>query len=87
MYHPRFKGNHREIGLKYGGLLKKNNIDLFGLTNLDDFQFDYGIQSERVLRKCFPEACDEIRGIAEGNPLRRKFKEDLRFNKIFIYHS
>lgn len=24
---------------------------------------------------------------AEGNPLRRKFKEDLRFNKIFIYHS
>jgi hypothetical protein len=51
MYHPRFKGNHREIGLKYGGLLKKNNTDLFGLTKLDDFQFDYGIQSERVLIK------------------------------------
>ena len=40
MYHPRFKGNHYEIGLKYGGLLKKNNIDLFGLTELDDFQFN-----------------------------------------------
>jgi predicted choloylglycine hydrolase len=66
MYHPRFKGNHYEIGLKYGGLLKKNNIDLFGLTELDDFQFNYGIQSERILRKCFPEACEEIRGMTDG---------------------
>ena len=66
MYHPRFKGNHYEIGLKYGGLLRKNNIDMFGLTGLDDFQRQYGIQSERILRKHFPEACEEIRGIAEG---------------------
>jgi len=66
MYHPRFKGKHYEIGLKYGGLLKKNNIDLLGLTDLDDFQFNYGNQSERILRKCFPEACDEIRGMADG---------------------
>ena len=66
MYHPRFKGNHHEIGLKYGGLLKKNNIDLYGLTELDDFQFNYGIQSERILRNFFPEACDEIRGMADG---------------------
>jgi len=34
MYHSRFKGMHYEIGLKHGGLLKKNNIDLFGLTEL-----------------------------------------------------
>ncbi len=66
MYHPRFKGNHYEIGLKQGGLLKKNGIDLLGLTKLDDFQFNYGIQSERILRKHFPEACEEIRGMAEG---------------------
>jgi predicted choloylglycine hydrolase len=66
MYHPRFKGIHYEIGLKYGGLLKKNNIDFFGLTELDDFQSNYGIQSERILRKYFPEACEEIRGMADG---------------------
>ena len=66
MYHPRFKGDHYEIGLKHGRLLKKNNVDLFGLTELDDFQFNYGIKSERILRKCFPEACEEIRGIADG---------------------
>jgi predicted choloylglycine hydrolase len=66
MYHPRFKGNHYEIGLKYGGLLKKNNIDLLGLTELDDFQFNYGIQSERIVRQYFPEACEEMRGMADG---------------------
>ncbi len=66
MYHPRFKGNHYEIGLKYGVLLKKKHIDLFGLTELDDFQFNYGSQSEKIVRRYFPEACEEIRGIAEG---------------------
>jgi predicted choloylglycine hydrolase len=66
MYHPRFKGNHYAIGLKYGGLLKKNNIDLFGLTELDDFQFNYGIQSERIVRTYFPEACEEMRGMSDG---------------------
>lgn len=66
MYHPRFRGNHYEMGLKYGGLLKKSHIDLFGLTVLDDFQFRYGIQSEKILRKYFPEACDEVQGIADG---------------------
>jgi len=66
MYHPRFKGRHYEIGLKYGGLLKKNNIDLFGLTELDDFQTSYGTQSEGILREYFPEACEEMRGMADG---------------------
>lgn len=66
MYHPRFKGRHYEIGLKYGGLLKKNNIDLFGLMELDDFQTAYGTQSEGILREYFPDACEEMRGMADG---------------------
>lgn len=66
MYHPRLKGDPYEIGLKYGGLLKKNNINLFGLTELDDFQFNYGIKSEKIVREYFPEACEEIRGMADG---------------------
>jgi predicted choloylglycine hydrolase len=66
MYHPRFKGNHYEIGLKYGDLLKKNNVDFYALIELDDFQFNYGTQSERILKNYFPEAYDEIRGMSEG---------------------
>ena len=66
MYHPRFRGDHYKIGSKFGSMLKKNKIDLFGLTGLDDFQLDYGTQSERILRESFPEACVEIRGIADG---------------------
>jgi len=66
MYHPRFKGTPYEIGLKYGGLLKRNNVALFGLTGLDDFQIKYGIQSEGILQQYYPEACEEIRGLADG---------------------
>lgn len=66
MYHPRFKGNHYDIGFKYGGLLKKNNINLFGMTELDDFQLDYGTQSKKILNKYFPEACEEMKGMADA---------------------
>ena len=66
MYHPRFKGDPYQIGLKYGNILKKNHIELFGLDDLDDFQLNYGIQSEQILRKYFREACDEMSGIADG---------------------
>jgi hypothetical protein len=27
MYHPRFKGNHYDIGPKFGNILRKKNID------------------------------------------------------------
>lgn len=66
MYHPRFKGEHYEIGFKYGRLLKKNEIDMFGLTELNDFQFNYGSSSEKILSAHFPEICEEIKGMAEG---------------------
>lgn len=66
MYHPRFKGDHYQIGLKYGGMLKRNNITLFRLNELDAFQVNYGVQSEKILREYFPEACKEIEGIADG---------------------
>ena len=66
MYHPRFKGDHYQIGLKYGQLLNRNNIKLFGLNELDSFQLNYGVQSEKIVREYFPEVCAEIEGIAEG---------------------
>jgi len=66
MYHPRFKGDHYHMGLKYGSLLKRNKAELFGLNSLDKFQLNYGRQSEKILQTYFPEACDEIRGMTDG---------------------
>ncbi|MCD1294758.1 hypothetical protein CUJ83_07070 [Methanocella sp. CWC-04] len=66
MYHPRFKGDHYEFGMKCGRLLKKNNIDFFGLIDLSQEQLAFGTGSELILRKYFPEACQEIKGIADG---------------------
>jgi predicted choloylglycine hydrolase len=38
MCHPRFKGNHYDIGLKFGKILRKKNIDFDKIIRLDDFQ-------------------------------------------------
>ena len=66
MYHPRFKGRHYDIGFRFGSILKRNNIELKGIEELDEFQLNYGAESEKILRQYFPEACDEIKGIADG---------------------
>ncbi|MBN2040861.1 MAG: linear amide C-N hydrolase [Spirochaetes bacterium] len=66
MYHPRFKGSHYEIGLKFGSRLKKYRINVDKIIKLDNFQTDFGIKSEKVLAKVFPEVCDEIRGLTDG---------------------
>lgn len=66
MYHPRFKGNHFDIGLKFGKILRKKNIDFDKIIRLDDFQTDFGKKSQTILSNVFPEVCDEIRGMTEG---------------------
>ncbi len=66
MYHPRFKGRHYDIGLKYGQMLKKQKIDFDQLIRLDDFQREHGRQSHRILAEIFPQVCEEIRGVCEG---------------------
>jgi predicted choloylglycine hydrolase len=66
MYHPRFKGVHYDIGLKFGKRLKTQNIDFDKIISLDDFQKDFGKKSQTVLSNVFPEVCDEIRGITDG---------------------
>jgi predicted choloylglycine hydrolase len=52
--------------LKCGQLLKKNDIDFYGLIDLSQEQHAFGAESEIILRKYFPEACQEIKGIADG---------------------
>ena len=66
MYHPRFKGGHYAIGLKFGRMLKKQGVDIDRLIQLNDFQREHGRRSYRILSEIFPEVCDEIRGITDG---------------------
>lgn len=63
MYHLRLKGDHYEMGVKRGKILKRGQIS-FPLQ-LDDFQFEHGKQSEEILRKFFPEVCKEIKGVSD----------------------
>ncbi len=63
MYHLRLKGSHYEMGVKRGKIFNRGKIS-FPLQ-LDDFQFEHGKQSEGILRKFFPEVCEEVRGVSD----------------------
>ncbi len=63
MYHPRFKGNHYEMGLKMGNIFKKYNARF--PIKLDPFQIKFGKESGLLLKKFFPEAAAEIKGITD----------------------
>jgi len=63
MYHPRLKGTHYEMGQKMGKIFKRYNAQF--PINLDPFQVKHGKESQFLLKKYFPEAIDEIRGITD----------------------
>lgn len=63
MYHLRLKGDHYQMGVKRGTIFQKGNIS-FPL-HLDAFQLEHGKQSEQILKKYFPEVCEEIRGVSD----------------------
>ena len=63
MYHLRLKGEHYQMGVKRGTIFQRGNIS-FPL-HLDTFQLEHGKQSEKILRKFFPEVCEEIRGVSD----------------------
>lgn len=63
MYHLRLKGEHYQMGIKRGNIFKKAYIS-FPLQ-LDEFQFNHGKQSEKILKKFFPEICEEIQGVSD----------------------
>jgi hypothetical protein len=64
MYHPRFKGKHYDMGFKMGSIFKKNNVRF--PINLDKFQIEFGKKSGLMLKKHYPEAVEEIRGVTEA---------------------
>lgn len=63
MYHPRFKGKHYEMGKKMGNIFKVSNAKF--PIELDPFQTKFGKESGLLLKKYFPEAAEEIRGITD----------------------
>ena len=63
MNHLSFKGDHYEMGVMRGKLLKESGITI--PLYLDEFQRKHGEMSEPLLRKFFPEVCGEIRGVSE----------------------
>ncbi|WP_195267227.1 C45 family peptidase [Eubacterium sp. 1001713B170207_170306_E7] len=68
MYHNRFKGNHYDMGFRWGAMLRKH-----GRVLLDTI--DFPITQERlrfaaacvpICRQYFPELLEEIQGLADG---------------------
>lgn len=63
MFHPRFNGNHYEMGRKLGKIFKKNNARF--PTKLDPFQTKHGRECGELLKKYFPEVAEEIQGLTD----------------------
>ena len=63
MYHPRLRGTHYEMGQKMGNIFRKNKAEF--PIRLDSFQTKFGRESAILLKKYFPEAVEEIRGITD----------------------
>lgn len=86
MYHSRFKGNHYEIGYKWGDMLRGNGKDI--LANVP-----FPITEERMefARKCrpyyeefYPEILEEMKGIAEGQKIPARKLEAVLFSMYCI---
>lgn len=66
MYHPRLRGNHYEMGYKYGGLLYRNGVRFEETVHLTPEQFEFGMKSLDVCRHVYPEIVEEMRGMSDG---------------------
>lgn len=63
MYHLDLNGSHYEIGKALGSLFKANEVR-FPLL-LDDFQRNFGRESQKLLKSFFPEVIEEIKGLTD----------------------
>src|SRR5574344_495010 len=64
MYHLRLKGRHYAIGINRRKIFNKCNL-VFPL-NIDKYKLTHGIESEKILKKFFPEVCQEISGVSNS---------------------
>lgn len=63
MYHPRFMGNPYLMGQKMGNIFKRSHAQF--PIKLDPFQTEFGKESGKLLKKYFPEAATEIKGVTD----------------------
>lgn len=73
MYHPRLKGNHYEIGKRYGDLLYKTGEDLSSVIKLNREQVEFGELCLPIYEKYMKDIMEEVRGLADG--LHQKYND------------
>lgn len=66
MYHPRLKGSHYEAGLKFGQMMKKNNVNPLKFMKQPKEQYLFGIECIKETEKYYPEVLEEMYGLADG---------------------
>lgn len=66
MYHPRLKGSHYEMGLRYGELMYSKGVNLSQAIRLNGEQLSFAKSVLPIYEKYVPELTDEIKGLAEG---------------------
>jgi len=63
MFHPRVKGTYYEMGYKYGSILHKHG---FRVSEQSTEKLDFGRESEKEVKRVFPEILEEIQGFADA---------------------
>jgi len=63
MFHPRVKGTYYEMGHRYGTILYKHG---FRVSELPSEKLDFGRESEKEVKRVFPEVLEEIKGFADA---------------------
>ena len=84
MYHARFKGNHYEIGFRWGSLLAKHeNLILNHIPfPITEERLQFAQRCTPIYQEYFPQILEEIRGIADG---QRCFAEQLQSILFSMY--
>lgn len=63
MFHPRVKGTYYEMGYEYGSVLYKHG---FRVSEQSVEKLDFGRESEKEVKRVFPEILEETRGFADA---------------------
>ncbi|MBN1375525.1 MAG: choloylglycine hydrolase [Dehalococcoidia bacterium] len=66
MYHPRLTGRHYDMGYRCGSLIKKNDVHLSQVIKLSTEKREFGLKCIAACQEVFPEAVEELQGLADG---------------------
>jgi predicted choloylglycine hydrolase len=63
MFHPRIEGSYYEMGYRYGTVMYKHG---FRVSELPSEKLDFGRESEKEVKRFFPEVLEQIQGFADA---------------------